>query len=117
MRINGQALPDTLYLDGQKTDIVITEINGYASFEIPSCGFYELKYRENAPQKSLPIRKSAPSRPAAGSGRWGARYLYSAFQKKAGEKQNMRLHKKSDTDHATLFRQCYLFFFRLIFSV
>lgn len=61
MRINGQPLPDTLYLGGQKTDIVITEINGYASFEIPSCGFYELKYRENAPQKSLPIRKSAPA--------------------------------------------------------
>lgn len=61
MRINGQPVPDTLYLDGQKTDIVITEINGYASFEIPSCGFYELKYGENAPQESLPIRKSAPA--------------------------------------------------------
>lgn len=59
--ISGHTLPDTLYLDGKKTDIGITEINGYASFEIQASGFYELKYEDESAQRNPVKRKVVPA--------------------------------------------------------
>lgn len=59
--ISGHTLPDTLYLDGKKTDIEITEINGYASFEIQVSGFYELKYEDESAQRNPVKRKVVPA--------------------------------------------------------
>lgn len=59
--ISGHTLPDTLYLDGKKTDIEITEINGYASFEIQTSGFYELKYEDESAQRNPIKRKVVPA--------------------------------------------------------
>lgn len=61
VRISGSQTPDILFLDGKETDIEITEINGYASFEIQSSGFYELKYQDSSPTKGPAKEKAVPT--------------------------------------------------------
>lgn len=54
-------MPDTLFFEGKETDIEITEVNGYASFEIQTSGFYELKYQDDPSLKCPKKRKAVPA--------------------------------------------------------
>ena len=61
VRIGSSQMPDTLFFEGKETDIEITEVNGYASFEIQTSGFYELKYQDDPSLKCPKKRKAVPA--------------------------------------------------------
>ncbi len=61
VRIGSSQMPDTLFFEGKETDIEITEVNGYASFEIQTSGFYELKYQDDSSLKCPKKRKAVPA--------------------------------------------------------